>query len=80
MVDRHKEIRQGSHVDVYLMGHPDRKFNGGFGVFPEDGAVASGLPNIERRLNWVHLSTRFLCVFVSMILTPPFSMGETQLL
>jgi multidrug efflux system membrane fusion protein len=59
-----KEIRVGSHVDVYLMGHPDRKFNGvvesiGFGVFPEDGAVAEGLPNIERTLNWVHLSTRF---------------------
>src|ERR1700761_698132 len=59
-----KAIHEGSHVDVYLMGHPDRKFNGavesiGFGVFPEDGAVAAGLPNIERTLNWVHLSTRF---------------------
>jgi multidrug efflux system membrane fusion protein len=59
-----KEIQVGDHVDVYLMGHPDRKFNGrvesvGFGVFPEDGSVAAGLPNIERTLNWVHLSTRF---------------------
>jgi membrane fusion protein, multidrug efflux system len=38
VVDRHKKIREGSHVDVYLMGHPDRTFNGvvesiGFGVF-----------------------------------------------
>jgi len=46
------------------MGHPDRKFNGivdgiGFGVFPEDGAVSDGLPNIDRTLNWVHLSSRF---------------------
>jgi membrane fusion protein, multidrug efflux system len=59
-----KSIRIGAPVDVYLMGHPDRKFRGlvesiGFGVFPEDGSVAAGLPNIERTLNWVHLSSRF---------------------
>ncbi|MBB5342964.1 HlyD family efflux transporter periplasmic adaptor subunit [Tunturibacter empetritectus] len=59
-----KNIGIGSHVDVYLMGHPDRRFNGvvesiGYGVFPEDGSVTGGLPNIERTLNWVHLSTRF---------------------
>jgi membrane fusion protein, multidrug efflux system len=59
-----KNIALGAHVDVYLMGHPDRKFNGivesiGYGVFPEDGNVAAGLPNIERTLNWVHLSSRF---------------------
>lgn len=57
-------IRNGMHVDVYLMGHPDRRFNGivestGFGVFPEDGRVAGGLPDVQRTLNWVHLSTRF---------------------
>jgi multidrug efflux system membrane fusion protein len=57
-------IHNGMHVEVYLMGHPDRKFNGvvestGFGVFPEDGSVAAGLPNIQRTLNWVHLSARF---------------------
>ncbi|WP_263357289.1 biotin/lipoyl-binding protein [Acidicapsa ligni] len=59
-----KNIHLGSYVDVYLMGHPDRKFTGvvesiGFGVFPEDGNVAAGLPNIDRTLNWVHLSSRF---------------------
>ena len=59
-----KNIRSGMHVDVYLMSHPDRRFDGvvesiGHGVFPEDGAVTAGLPNIERTLNWVHLSTRF---------------------
>jgi len=59
-----KSIRPGMHVDVYLMSHPDRRFNGvvesiGYGVFPEDGAVSNGLPNIDRTLNWVHLSTRF---------------------
>ena len=59
-----RNIHVGSKVDVYLMGHPERKFDGvvqsaGYGVFPEDGNVSDGLPNIERTLNWVHLSTRF---------------------
>jgi membrane fusion protein, multidrug efflux system len=59
-----KNIRIGSKVDVYLLGHPDRRFNGvvesiGYGVFPEDGKVDEGLPDIERTLNWVHLSSRF---------------------
>jgi len=59
-----RNIHVGSRVDVYLMGHPDRKFDGvveslGYGVFPEDGNVSNGLPNIQRTLNWVHLSTRF---------------------
>jgi membrane fusion protein, multidrug efflux system len=59
-----KNIHIGSPVDVYLLEHPDRRFHGlvdsiGHGVFPEDGKVAAGLPDIERTLNWVHLSTRF---------------------
>jgi multidrug efflux system membrane fusion protein len=59
-----KNIPVGTHVDVYLLEHPNRRFNGkvesiGYGVFPEDGQVVGGLPNIERTLNWVHLSTRF---------------------
>jgi multidrug efflux system membrane fusion protein len=59
-----KSIRIGQPVDVFLMGHPERRFDGivesiGFGVFPEDGRVSAGLPNIDRTLNWVHLSARF---------------------
>jgi multidrug efflux system membrane fusion protein len=59
-----KTIHIGSHVDVFLMEHPDQKFSGivdsiGFGVFPEDGKVSGGLPDIDRTLNWVHLSSRF---------------------
>jgi multidrug efflux system membrane fusion protein len=59
-----KNIHLGSSVDVFLMGHPDRKFQGvvesiGYGVFPEDGSVQAGLPQIDRTLNWVHLSSRF---------------------
>ena len=59
-----RSIRVGSPVDVYLLGHPEKRFTGlvesiGYGVFPEDGSVVEGLPNIERTLNWVHLSSRF---------------------
>jgi multidrug efflux system membrane fusion protein len=59
-----KSIHRGGHVDVFLMEHPEHKFSGvvesiGYAVFPEDGKVSSGLPDIERTLNWVHLSSRF---------------------
>jgi multidrug efflux system membrane fusion protein len=59
-----KNIHIGDPVDLYLMGHPDKKFHGkvesvGFGVLPEDGKVVAGLPDVDRTLNWVHLSTRF---------------------
>jgi multidrug efflux system membrane fusion protein len=59
-----KSIHRSGHVTVYLMEHPDRTFDGvvesiGYAVFPEDGQVSSGLPNIDRTLNWVHLSSRF---------------------
>ncbi len=59
-----KSIHRGGRVDVYLMEHPDREFNGvvesiGHAVFPEDGKVLAGLPDIDKTLNWVHLSSRF---------------------
>jgi multidrug efflux system membrane fusion protein len=59
-----RNIHIGDPVDLYLMGHPDKRFHGkvesiGFGVLPEDAKVVEGLPDIDRTLNWVHLSTRF---------------------
>jgi membrane fusion protein, multidrug efflux system len=59
-----KHIRPGMHVEVYLMEHPSRRYDGvvdsiGRGIFPEDGAVAGGFPAVDRTLNWVHLSARF---------------------
>ena len=59
-----KSIHCDGHVDVFLMGHPDRKFSGvvesiGYAVFPEDGKVSGGLPEVDKTLNWVHLSSRF---------------------
>ena len=78
-----KNIGIGSPVDVYVMGHPDRKFAGhvesiGYGIFPEDGKVADGLPNIERTLNWVHLSARFpVCVHIDNPDPRLFRIGAT---
>ena len=78
-----KSIRPGMHVDVYLMSHPDRRFNGvvesiGYGIFPEDGKATNGLPDIERTLNWVHLSARFpVRVRVQDPDPAIFRMGET---
>lgn len=59
-----KHIRPGMHVEVYLMEHPNQRFNGivdsvGRGIFPEDGGVTNGFPAVDRTLNWVHLSARF---------------------
>ena len=59
-----KHIHPGMHADVYLMEHPGRRFNGvvdsvGRGVFPEDGGTVNGFPDVDRTLNWVHLSARF---------------------
>lgn len=59
-----KHIKQGMHVEVFLMEHPNKRFNGvvdsvGRGIFPEDGGVTNGFPAVDRTLNWVHLSARF---------------------
>jgi membrane fusion protein, multidrug efflux system len=61
---RLQHIRPGMHVEVYLMEHPNRRFDGvvdsiGRAVFPEDGAVNDGFAAVDRTLNWVHLSARF---------------------
>jgi multidrug efflux system membrane fusion protein len=80
-----KHIQPGMHVQVYLMEHPNRRFDGvvdslGRGVFPEDGAVAGGFPAVDRTLNWVHLSAR---VPVRIRVTDPdpelFRVGATAI-
>jgi membrane fusion protein, multidrug efflux system len=58
-----KYIRPGMPADVYVMTKPSQRFQGvvdsvTYGVFPEDGGVALGLPQVQRTLNWVHLATR----------------------
>jgi len=60
-------IRPGMKADVYVMSKPNRRFSGvvdsiGFGVTPDAdvvGSFGSGLPDVQRTLNWVHLASRY---------------------
>jgi multidrug efflux system membrane fusion protein len=60
-------ISPGMRADVYVMSKPNRRFCGivesiGFGVTPDAdviGTFNSGLPDVQRTLNWVHLASRY---------------------
>jgi membrane fusion protein, multidrug efflux system len=77
-------IRPGMRADVSLLSYPGRRFQGevegiGWGLFQENGASMSGLPNVEETLNWVRLNQRFP---VRIVLKRgdrdhPFRMGQT---
>ena len=62
-----KHIAPGMQADVYVMSKPDLRFTAtvesiGFGVTPDPdrlGTLQSGLPDVQRTLNWVHLATRY---------------------
>ena len=62
-----KHIRPGMSADVYVLSEPDRPLAGtvesiGFGVTPDEdvvGKLSTGLPDVQRTLNWVHLASRF---------------------
>ena len=61
-------IQPGMHADVYVLSRPGVKYDGvvdsvGFGVQPDSTLVgtfvSTGLPDVQRSLNWVHLASRF---------------------
>jgi multidrug efflux system membrane fusion protein len=62
-----KRIAPGMKADVHVMSRPDLHFSGvvdsvGFGVTPDPdriGHLSSGLPDVQRTLNWVHLASRY---------------------
>jgi membrane fusion protein, multidrug efflux system len=62
-----RHIRPGMRADVYVLSHPEVRYNGvvdsvGFGVLPDGtlvGSLSPGLPDVQRTLNWVHLATRY---------------------
>ncbi len=62
-----KRISPGMRADVYVLSKPDVRFTGvvdsiGFGVSPDPdviGRLESGLPDVQRTLNWVHLASRY---------------------
>jgi membrane fusion protein, multidrug efflux system len=57
----------GMPADVYVLSQPNLRFSGvvdsvGFGVTPDPdliGTLQSGLPDVQRTLNWVHLASRY---------------------
>ncbi|MGO4380989.1 multidrug transporter subunit MdtN [Pseudoduganella sp. RAF53_2] len=58
------QMHIGSQANLYLMSAPDRKFKGvvesvGWGVVPDEGGSAGGLPRVPRSINWVHVAQRF---------------------
>jgi multidrug efflux system membrane fusion protein len=60
-----KGMKKGTAATVYLMSDTSSRFQGtvdsiGSGVAPEDGgALQYGLPEVQRSINWVHVSQRF---------------------
>ena len=60
-------IKQGMQADIYVMSRPGLRFSGivdsiSFGVTPDAdviGTFQSGLPDVQRTLNWVHLASRY---------------------
>jgi multidrug efflux system membrane fusion protein len=80
-------IQPGMHADVYVLSRPNVRYDGvvdsvGFGVQPDStlvGTIAStGLPNVQRSLNWVHLATRYpVRVRIQAPESEPFRLSES---
>jgi multidrug efflux system membrane fusion protein len=80
-------IQPGMRADVYVLSRPNVKYDGvvdsvGFGVQPDStlvGTIAStGLPNVQRSLNWVHLATRYpVRVRIQAPESEPFRLSES---
>jgi multidrug efflux system membrane fusion protein len=72
---------------VYVLSRPTIRYDGvvdsvGFGVQPDSTLVgtftSSGLPDVQRSLNWVHLATRFpVRVRINAPETEPFRLSES---
>lgn len=62
-----RHIAPGMKADVYVLSRPTVRFHGvvdsiGYGVTPSSQVISnlgSGLPDVERTLNWVHLASRY---------------------
>jgi multidrug efflux system membrane fusion protein len=80
-------IKPGMHADVYVLSRPDIRYDGvvdsvGFGVRPDSTLVgtfaSTGLPDVQRSLNWVHLATRFpVRVRINAPASEPFRLSES---
>ena len=62
-----KHIAPGMKADVYVLSRPNVRLHGmvesiGYGVTPDSDVITnlgSGLPDVQRTLNWVHLASRY---------------------
>ena len=80
-------ILPGMKAYVYVLSRPTVRYEGivdsvGFGVTPDTTLVgsftSSGLPDVQRSLNWVHLATRFpVRVRINAPETEPFRLRES---
>jgi multidrug efflux system membrane fusion protein len=80
-------IVPGMHADVYVLSRPQVRYDGvvdsiGYGVRPDTSLVgnfvSSGLPDVQRSLNWVHLATRFpVRVRINAPESEPFRLSES---
>jgi multidrug efflux system membrane fusion protein len=80
-------ILPGMHADVYVLSRPTVTYDGivdsvGFGVRPDSTLVgtfaSTGLPDVQRSLNWVHLATRFpVRVRINAPESEPFRLSES---
>ena len=62
-----RQITPGMRADVYVLSKPNERISGvvdsiAFGVTPDPdliGRLETGLPDVQRTLNWVHLASRY---------------------
>ena len=82
-----RRILPGMHADVYVLSRPTVTYDGivdsvGYGVRPDSTLVgnftSSGLPDVQRSLNWVHLATRYpVRVRINAPESEPFRLSES---
>ncbi len=81
-----RNLRVGMPADIYLLSRSDQALHGtvesiGFGVTPDPnviGKLDSGLPDLQRTLNWVHLASRFpVRIRIDDPNSDTFRMGES---
>ncbi|HTV65902.1 MAG TPA: biotin/lipoyl-binding protein [Bryocella sp.] len=82
-----RHIHPGMHADVYVLSRPNIRYDGvvdsvGYGVQPDSTLIGTftqtGLPDVQRSLNWVHLASRFpVRVRILAPETEPFRLSES---
>jgi membrane fusion protein, multidrug efflux system len=80
-------VLPGMHADVYALSRPSIKYDGvvdsvGYGVEPDSTLIgtftSTGLPDVQRSLNWVHLASRYpVRVRINAPETEPFRLSES---